>query len=100
VVGELLATRWKFPDDVKAAIREHHTIYTSETELVRLPAIVQVAHYLADIIGYREIPERIDPPKGIIADHIRMRAADYRILARDITEEMKKASSFYEVDAV
>jgi putative nucleotidyltransferase with HDIG domain len=99
VVGGLLARRWKFPDDVQTAIREHHVLRTHDAELMRLPAIVQVAHYLADISGYREIPERMENPKGILADHIRKRAAEYRILARDFAEEMKKASSFYEVDA-
>lgn len=99
VVGELLATRWKFPEDVRTAIAEHHTIYTQESELMQLPAIVQIAHYLVDISGYREIPERMEHPTGIVAEHIRQRAADYRILARDFTEEMQKASSFYEVDA-
>jgi hypothetical protein len=34
-----------------------------------------------------------------MAEHIRQRAAEYRILARDFTAEMKKASSFYEVNA-
>jgi putative nucleotidyltransferase with HDIG domain len=99
VVGGLLATRWKFPEEVKAAIVEHHTICAQEAELTRLPAIVQIAHYLVDISGYREIPERMEHPKGIVAEHIRSRATEYRVLARDFVEEMRKASSFYEVDA-
>ena len=99
VVGGLLATRWKFPEDVKTAIVEHHTMHTEEAELILLPAIVQIAHYLADISDYREIPERMENPTGIVAEHIRKRAAEYRVLARDFSEEMKKASSFYEVDA-
>jgi len=99
-VGGLLATRWKFPDDVKTAILEHHTICTHKAELTRLPAIIQVAHYLADISGYREIPERVENPEGIIADHLHQHAAEYRMMARDLTEAMKKASSFYEVGTV
>jgi putative nucleotidyltransferase with HDIG domain len=100
VVGGLLATRWKFPEEVKTAIVEHHTLYTQEAELMHLPAIVQIAHYLADISGYGAIPERIESPRGIVAEHIRKRAPEYRILAKDFTAEMKKASTFYEVDAV
>jgi len=97
-VGGLLATRWKFPEDVKQAILDHHTILTREADLTRLSAIVQIAHYLADTPGYQEIPERLENPAGIVADHIKQRATEYRILARDFTEEMKKAASFYEVN--
>jgi putative nucleotidyltransferase with HDIG domain len=97
-VGGLLATRWKFPEGVKQAIVEHHTVLTHEADLTHLSAIVQIAHYLADTTGYQEIPERLENPAGIVADHIKQRATEYRILARDFTEEMKKAASFYEVD--
>jgi putative nucleotidyltransferase with HDIG domain len=99
VVGGLLAMRWKFPEDVKKAIAKHHTVLVHEAELTCLPAIVQIAHYLADLSDYREIPERMENPTGIVAEHIRRRASEYRILARDFTEEMKKAASFYEVNA-
>jgi putative nucleotidyltransferase with HDIG domain len=97
-VGGLLATRWKFPEDVKQAIVDHHTTLTLEADLTRLSAIVQIAHYLADTTDYQEIPERLENPAGIVADHIKQRATEYRILARDFTEEMTKAASFYEVD--
>jgi putative nucleotidyltransferase with HDIG domain len=97
-VGGLLATRWKFPEDVKQAILDHHTILTREADLTHLSAIVQIAHYLADTAGYQEIPERLENHAGIVADHIKRRATEYRILARDFTEEMRKAASFYEVN--
>jgi putative nucleotidyltransferase with HDIG domain len=98
-VGALLATQWRFPDDVKTAISAHHTPITSEADLVQLPAIVQIAHYVADAAGYREIPERLEQPTGLVAEHLRQRAMEYRILARDFNAEMRKAASFYEVDA-
>jgi putative nucleotidyltransferase with HDIG domain len=81
-VGGLLATRWKFPEDVKQAIVEHHTVLTHEAHLTRLSAIVQITHYLADTTGYQEIPERLENPAGIVADHIKQRATEYRILLR------------------
>lgn len=70
-VGGLLATRWKFPEDVKEAILDHHSILTCEADLTRLSAIVQIAHYPADTAGYQEIPERLKNPAGIVADHIK-----------------------------
>jgi HD-like signal output (HDOD) protein len=70
-VGGLLATRWKFPEDVKQAILDHHTILTCEADLTCLSAVVQIAHYLADTTGYQETPGRLENPAGIVADHIK-----------------------------
>jgi len=95
-VGRLLAIEWKFPDEVQKAIRNHHTVIENVADMESLEAIVQVAHYITSVTGYSEIPERVEQPVGMVADHLRSQAEEYRVLASDFSEEMEKVASLYE----
>ena len=56
LIGEYVARKWNFPDDVRKAMIEHHDAYNGDNNLNEPVEIVKVAHFLVEHIGYTEIP--------------------------------------------
>ncbi|RMF88782.1 MAG: HDOD domain-containing protein [Nitrospinota bacterium] len=99
-VGEALAARWGFPEAVQQAILHHHTAIEHEAELQQMPAVLQIAHHIANTAGYQAFSEKTDPPLGIIVDHIQQQAVEYQALTEAFCKEMEKAARLYEDEGI
>lgn len=95
-LASLLAREWKFPHEVQKVIQNHHKEIQDPLEIDTLLSIIQVAHYLVDGLGYSEIDERTEEPKGLLAEHIRLKAIEYKVLAEELPGELEKANELYE----
>ncbi|MDA8164551.1 MAG: HDOD domain-containing protein [Desulfobacteraceae bacterium] len=97
-VGVALARDWKLPDEVLAAVRCHHD-HERKFPLTSATSILQLAEYMAGKLGYTTIPGKIDPLPPPLVRHVRNMMANYKIIVRDLPQEMAKAKDLYETDA-
>jgi len=97
VIGAQLAKQWNLPEAVQEGIRQHHRY----RELVKpgSPAgLVQSADYIVSQMNYAMVPGYRALLAPEIATHIKENIQEYKALARDLPEEMTKASELYEED--
>lgn len=97
-VGGLLATEWRFPDEVQKVIRHHHAVIENDKNVESLMGIFQTADYIASVSGYNAIPDKMEEPEGAIARNIKANAAEYQVLAREFLDEMQKIEVFFTED--
>ncbi len=94
-VGYLLAKEWKLPADVLKAIRHHHKIDKS-IKPASLVGILQLAEYIAGKMKYPMIADKIEMLPDHLVNHVKSMMANYKIIVRDLPDEMAKAKSLYE----
>jgi putative nucleotidyltransferase with HDIG domain len=94
-VGYLLARDWNVPEEVQEGIKHHHD-RLEDVSPSSVTGINQIATYIvtkmksAPITG---MDAEISPP---LAEHIKEYMDEYKALAKDLPEEMAKASELYE----
>ncbi|MBU0991124.1 MAG: HDOD domain-containing protein [Proteobacteria bacterium] len=97
-IGNTLANDWKLPEEVRKGIKQHHKIMTT-VEPSSIPGIIQIAEFMVSRLDYTTIPEmhpELSPPlKQYIHDNIK----EFRLLARELPEEMAKARELHDLDA-
>ncbi len=94
-VGSLVAEDWKIPSEVRDAIKRHHQDLENVSPS-SVTGIVQMAEYLVSKLDYpvmRGMNSRLSPP---LVAHIKENIQEYKAIARDFPEEMKKAKQIYE----
>ncbi len=96
LVGECIAERWGFPEEIRDALASHHDVLRDWSTLAGLGAQVQIAEYVADVAGYPLVEGRIDLPSGIVESHIYERQEDYQILVDDLHGQIDRATAIYE----
>jgi len=96
-VGRLLCDQWRFPEEVIIAIKMHHDSDAVEP-IPSLTAILQLAEFMACKLGYGVVKERLEPLPSYLADHLKGRMTEYRVLLKALPEEMAKAKELYELD--
>ena len=94
-VGGLLAREWGLPDDVLKAVRFHH-----DTERKFAPesptGIVQLAEYFAGKMKFSVIQGQVAPLSPGLVGHVKQNLDNYKVLVKDLPEEMSKAKELYE----
>ncbi|MFZ5764760.1 MAG: HDOD domain-containing protein [Thermodesulfobacteriota bacterium] len=96
-IGRLLATQWRLPDAVIEAIRFHHR-HDKEFPVPSVIAILQLAEFMACKINYGVVSGRADALPPYLADHLKRRLTDYKVLLKALPEEMAKARELYEME--
>lgn len=94
-VGYMLAKEWKMPDDVLKAIRFHHTP-EKEPPASSVTGILQLSEYLAGKMKYSVLPEKIAPLAPHLVKHVKSMMSNYKIIIRDLPQEMEKAKDLYD----
>ena len=93
-VGFHLAKEWKLPAEVQNGIRHHHKL--QENILPdSIPGILQLSEYLATQMGYSAMPDTeimLSPP---LRKHIQNNVSEYKIILKDLPEEIEKAKEIY-----
>jgi len=97
-VGLLLAKEWKMPDDVLKAIRYHH-ITDKPVAPESVTGIIQLSEYIGGKMQFAMLPDKIEPLPGHLVRHVKSMMANYKIIVRDLPEEMDKAKALYEPEA-
>ena len=98
LVGTLLTEEWNMSPDVLDAVSRHHHDIKDEP-VSSVISIVQLAEYFSSRLKYALIPGRVTPlPSPSLVKHVQAKMADYRLIARDLPEEMAKAKELYELD--
>jgi len=95
MVGSLVAKEWKIPYEVQAAIKRHHLELESVSPS-SITGIIQMAEYLVSKLNYpvmAGITPRLSAP---LAAHIKENLQEYKAIAKDFPEQMKKAKEIYE----
>ena len=96
-VGYLLAKGWGLPQEVLSSIKSHHL-----SRQVKSPAstssILQLAEFMAAKMRYWVTAGPIEPLPPELAEHVKERMADYKIIIRDLPGEMAKAKELYQAD--
>lgn len=94
-VGGLLARDWKLPDEVFKSIRFHHD-HAKQHPVSSVPSILQLAEYMANKLKHTPINGPIEPLPPLLARHVKNMMANYKIIVRDLPEEMAKAKELYD----
>ena len=94
-VGLLLAKEWKMPDDVLKAIRYHH-IKDKPVPPESVTGIIQLSEYIGGKMHFAMLPDKIEPLPTHLVGHVKSMMANYKIIVRDLPEEMEKAKALYE----
>jgi putative nucleotidyltransferase with HDIG domain len=94
-IGYLLARDWKLPVAVQEGIKQHHN------SLAALPAssvagIIQIAEYIASKMNYTAMPGMNGVLSPSIAKHIHDNIEEYKVLLKDLPDEMVKAKNLYQ----
>jgi HD-like signal output (HDOD) protein len=94
-IGYLLASEWKLPVDVQDGIKQHHLV-SGKLQPSSIPGITQIAEYLVSKMNYSALPGMksiLSPP---LAAHIKNNLEEYKVIIKDLPEEMSKAKDLYE----
>ncbi|MBF0257262.1 MAG: HDOD domain-containing protein [Desulfamplus sp.] len=94
IVGYLLTRDWKLPVNVQNGVRQHHD-NLSDIDPKSLPAIIQVADYMAARLNYTMLPHMKGDLSPSLMIHIRDNIKEYKALAEDLPEELAKAAEIY-----
>lgn len=94
-IGYLLARDWKLPVEVQEGIKQHHK--TLENLLPSsIAGIIQIAEYIVSKMNYTAIPGMNGVLSPALATHIHENIEEYKVLIKDLPDEMSKAKDLYE----
>jgi putative nucleotidyltransferase with HDIG domain len=96
-VGVALAREWKLPGEIIEAIRNHHDS-EKKFQVDSVTSVLQLAEYFACRLNYAVIPGSFDKLSPHLERHVRTMMASYRIIVRDLPQEMAKANDLYEAE--
>ena len=94
-VGFKLATGWNMPDDVLNAIRGHHLVEKS-VRPESVTGIIQLAEYIAVKMKFGMLPGVVEQLPAHLVKHVKSMMANYKIIVRDLPDEMAKAKALYD----
>lgn len=93
-VGALLANDWKLPEDILKSIKFHHD-QERNIPVSSVSGILQLAEYMACKLGYTPIPGKAPQLSPAFTRHVKNMMANYKIIIKDLPEEMEKAKELY-----
>ncbi|OKY76549.1 MAG: metal-dependent phosphohydrolase [Desulfobulbaceae bacterium DB1] len=96
-IGRLLAIQWHLSDEVVEAIRFHHR-HDKQFPIPSVIAILQLAEFMACKMNQGVVIGRSDPLPAYLADHLKSKMAEYKVLLKALPAEMAKARELYDAD--
>ena len=96
-VGYLVAKDWGLPQEVLSSIRSHHLLKHGKS-VSSTGSLLQLAEFMAGKMQYWPIAGPLEPLSPELAQHVKEKMADYKIIIRDLPGEMAKAKELYESD--
>ncbi|OGR14318.1 MAG: hypothetical protein A2277_20480 [Desulfobacterales bacterium RIFOXYA12_FULL_46_15] len=99
VIGYLLTRDWGLPCEIREAIRCHHK-NLEKTGPESLSGILQMAEYLVfrlERLAYPEIKTVLSP---LLLGHMKKNIGEYKAIADDLPNEIKRAEEIYSLEKV
>lgn len=98
-IGHLLAGDWKLPHEIVAGIKQHHQL-RNNTEVASIHGILRISEYMVARLGYTDLPGMKVTLGASLETHIRENIGEYKTLANELPEEIRKAKEVYELEDV
>lgn len=97
VLGETVAQRWGFPEELRACIAGHHSVARS-LELHRTVSVIHIADVMAHLLGYALYPDETTPPiEEAALAAIRIPVERLRVIAEDILQQQDTIAALLEI---
>jgi putative nucleotidyltransferase with HDIG domain len=94
-VGGALAREWGLPDEVLKAVRFHHD-KERDFQPESATGIVQLAEYFSGKMKYSVIKGQVESLSPGLVEHVKQKLDNYKVLVKDLPNEMAKAKELYE----
>jgi HD-like signal output (HDOD) protein len=95
IIGYLMTEQWGLNPELCRAIKYHHDAMEA-VEPDSHTGILQIAEYLASMLGYTTYPEtqkKINSPR--LLSHIKENVMDYRAILDDLPQEIMRIREIY-----
>jgi len=96
-VGAEIAKDWQLPGDVRLGILQHHKTL-DKVSPESITGLIQVAEYLVDRMGITPFRGMIKTLPQDLLDHIHTNINEYKSIALDLPEIIKKADEVFGLD--
>ncbi len=97
LLGLALAEQWKFPWELTACIRGHHTA-ACFPEQHRLVSVIHIADVMAHLLGFALFPDEKTPALDDAAlAEVQLPVERLRVIAEDILEKQEQIASLLEI---
>lgn len=96
-VGAYISGHWKLPENIKNGIKNHHK-KGNNLPPNDLTSITQIAEYLVSRMGYSAMANMSGNLPDTLAQHMKENISEYKAIAMDLPEELKKAEEIYKTD--
>jgi putative nucleotidyltransferase with HDIG domain len=97
LLGLALAEQWKFPSELVACIRGHHTA-ACFPEQHRLVSVIHIADVMAHLLGFALFPDEKTPALDDAAlAEVQLPVERLRVIAEDILEKQEQIASLLEI---
>ncbi len=96
-LGYFLAKDWQLSNEIQQGIRQHHKCL-DHIEPKNLSGILQISEYLVfrlKVFAFPEVTIDLSPPLLL---HMKNNIREYRVIAEDLPEELKKAEEIYALE--
>lgn len=97
-IGNLLADSWKLPVEVRKAIKQHHKVLKN-VEASTITGVMQISEFMVNRLNMTAIPSiktELSPP---LQDYIKNNIKEFKLLARELPIELKKAKELHDLDS-
>ncbi|MDA8136556.1 MAG: HDOD domain-containing protein [Desulfobacteraceae bacterium] len=97
MIGALLAEDWRLSEDIRQSIGQHHQ-YMMDVAPESLSGILQISEYLVFRLRASAFPEvtmALSPPLLL---HMKGNIKEYKAIAEDLPEELRKAKEIYSLE--
>jgi len=93
-LGYLLAQNWHLPLEIQEGIKLHHNDQLNRP-VQDIVSIIQISEYIATKLNYTELPGMIGTLPQNLVTHIKENMGEYKIIAKDLPDEIVKAEEIY-----
>ncbi len=97
LLGEKIAVRWGFPENVRAAIRFHHGSATYRGDEIEILHCVEVANILCTLKGIASVGAKLVRNSPTALAGLSLSAADLAVMSEDLDSEIKQNSALFQV---
>ncbi len=94
LLGSLLLEQWNMPADICEAVKLHHK-KNGPVEIPGIASILMLADYMATKMNSPPVQNEIASLHPKLAQHLKERLVDYKIIVKDLPSELQKAKELY-----
>lgn len=97
-VGVVIASDWGLPGGILETVASHHR-KSADFSPTTINGMIQIAEFLAGKMGHSPIQGLSGSLHSQLAEHVKERSADYKVILKDSVDEISKASEFVALES-